>query len=239
MILDLGEYHYSTPVEEDRELSWRLTPEESLSDWRIVIQIIEDDMEDTEASQKITYNVHKSVLGVGPRRSEYFSRVFRNEVVIEATKSTSHIQLQDSAALAFPYMLDFMYRTNDAATEVNVTTENAVALRHLAQYFGIPSLFLSVNNFIKSDLQVWNATIYLAEAELYRDEKIISAALKYCSPLPATLFKDVTSSPFFKCASIALCVDEFKMKMKNQHFNFFSRRNVPVGTKQNRIRSYF
>lgn len=238
MILDLGEYHYSAPVEEDMELSWRLTPEESLSDWRIVLQLLEDDIEDAAPFIKI-YDVHKNILGVGPRRSEYFSRVFRNKMVIEATKSTSYIQLQDSAASAFPEMLDFMYKRNDATAEINATSENAVALRHLAQYFGIPALFLSINKFIKSDLQVWNATIYLAEAELYRDEKIVSAALKYCTPLPAALFKDVTSSPFFKCASIALCVDEFKMKMKNQHFNYYSRRNVTVGTKQHRIRSYF
>lgn len=53
-------------------LSWRLDPEESLSDWTILVKTkrSNDDKVDT-------YHVHKSVLGVGPRRSNYFATAIR------------------------------------------------------------------------------------------------------------------------------------------------------------------
>lgn len=52
------------------DLSWRLDPEESMSDWTIMIK--------TKGTEKVdTYHVHKSILGCGPRRSNYFSAAFR------------------------------------------------------------------------------------------------------------------------------------------------------------------
>ena len=45
---------------------------------------------------------------------------------------------------AFPIMLDFIYGDKD----VEATVETAVALRHLASYFDVPTLFANVNNYI-------------------------------------------------------------------------------------------
>jgi len=65
-------------------LSWRVDPEESLSDWTIVVKTKRSD----KAPQE--YHVHKSVLGAGPRRSQYFANAFRQ--VEEAGDKARFIQ---------------------------------------------------------------------------------------------------------------------------------------------------
>jgi hypothetical protein len=72
-------------------------------------------------------------------------------------------------------MLDFMY---DA--KLNFTIENAVALLHLAGYFGIPTLTDAVSNF-SSEMMAWDtAHVFLSEAIKYYDEKTIDQAKKVC-----------------------------------------------------------
>lgn len=57
----------------EAELSWRLDPIKSLSDW--TIQVI---IRGTPAVHQ-TYHVHKSVLAIGPRRSNYFAQSFQKK----------------------------------------------------------------------------------------------------------------------------------------------------------------
>jgi hypothetical protein len=100
--------------------------------------------------------------------------------------------LEYSAARAFPVMLDFMYGPTTTSNNLEVTTtfqastESAVALRYLAQYFGMPALLIQVNNFIQSDMNKDNVELYLKEAKVYMDHGIIDGtvtvteeALKY------------------------------------------------------------
>ena len=77
-------------------LSWRQNPEDSLSDWKIVINGVE------------TYCVHRSMLGAGQRASQYFMRLFRGAIgasTSEAESCTSRLQLEASSAEAFPIFL--------------------------------------------------------------------------------------------------------------------------------------
>lgn len=193
----------------DAPLSWRLDCSDSLSDWTIVVS----KSSNKSAQDSTTYHVHKNILAVGPR-SEYFASLFKGRhEVSEQTMSTSVITLEDSAADAFPVMLDFIYEGNG---EANLDTSKAVALRHLAQYFRIRSLYEVVTCFIQNDLVADTATTYLSEAVKYHDEKLASAAEDLCAKnmgeinparflvLSSDLMKRIFASKEMTCESKAL-----------------------------------
>eukprot|EP00545_Synedropsis_sp_CCMP1620_P004930 CAMPEP_0119005548 /NCGR_PEP_ID=MMETSP1176-20130426/1788_1 /TAXON_ID=265551 /ORGANISM="Synedropsis recta cf, Strain CCMP1620" /LENGTH=465 /DNA_ID=CAMNT_0006957375 /DNA_START=16 /DNA_END=1413 /DNA_ORIENTATION=+ len=167
MSLDLGSFRFDTGGTSNRNqaLSWRMDPEESLSDWTIDI------------NKRDTYNVHKSFLAAGKRSSLYFERLVHS-VMSETTDSVSRIDLELSAAHAFPAMLDYMYYHDD---EVKATTYTAVALRYLANYFEMEELFNSVNRFIQEDFSTDTALTYIVESCLYNDAKLFDVAGHECA----------------------------------------------------------
>ena len=163
--------HYDPP------LSWRLEPLQSLSDWTIKIR-------SKHSGSVQEYHVHKNILAVGPCKSEYFCGLFRcsasdhnssnsnsnNTISIaESSTRTSCITLEDSAAQAFPHLLDFLY---SPARTISVTTQNAVALRYLSQYFGIRMLHKKVMEFLTKDINLGNVDSYLSDSVLFHDERI-------------------------------------------------------------------
>lgn len=154
--------------ESEHKLSWRLDPDESLSDWTVII-------ESEISSESKEYHVHKNILAVGPCKSEYFASLFRTQMR-EADTSTSHITLEDGAADAVPDMLDFMY-TQELST---VTSESAVSLRYLAQYFGIKLLHRRVMLFVKDDMSIKNVHHYIQSARMFHDEKMLALARSVC-----------------------------------------------------------
>jgi hypothetical protein len=166
-------------------LCWRLDPDTSFSDWTIVIE--------EEDGTSVTYNVHKCVLAAGKHKSDYFSNVFRSGLS-ESLSSTSTISLHTLAAAAFPGMLDYMYDSHEQ--RLCFTVENAVALRYLAQYFGVRSLFLDATRFIKRQLNGEDhydfsvPPTFLKQAVLFRDETLISTAVDAC----AAVMRSISSS---------------------------------------------
>lgn len=56
--------------DDDAELTWRLHPSVSLSDWTIEVTTL-------QFGTVVSYPVHRSVLAVGPRRSMFFVREFK------------------------------------------------------------------------------------------------------------------------------------------------------------------
>jgi BTB/POZ domain len=193
-------------------ISWRQDPKVSLSDWKVVITTttttsatfslldgtatIEEGTLDNETDDNATattaiaeYNIHKLIVGAGSRGSQYFLRLFQaNQTMTEAQSRTSKIELESSAAVAFPAMLDFIYGPYSSSLgngiisgEVVASTHTAVALRYLAQYFGVPTLFDSVNQFIQKDMNKDTIHIYLQEAIIYLDDKIIDSTMKVAS----------------------------------------------------------
>jgi len=176
--------------------------------------VVETETENNDEINQTTYHVHKNMLGVGPRRSAYFSRLFRTtQQLTELESSTSVVRLECSAAAAFPDMLDFVY---SPVGNLDVSTENAVALRHLSLYFGIRSLFSRVNAFIQGDLNASTSTTYLTEATIYHDDKLINVACMLCAhyfanssmvqleALPPCLFRKVVKSSHLHCGSEVL-----------------------------------
>jgi hypothetical protein len=164
----------SSPIQ-PKELTWRRDPEESFSDWTIVVsRKVEVEQCEAEVEPPATYYVHKHIVGAGPRSSEYFCNVFQNTELAESKTSTTVLELKTSAALAFSDMMDFIYMNREA----NLSSETAVAVRHLATYFCVPTLFEHTNNFIQQDIGTSNIHVYLQEALLYHDDTMIQATME-------------------------------------------------------------
>mmetsp|Transcript_3118 Transcript_3118/g.4539 ORF Transcript_3118/g.4539 Transcript_3118/m.4539 type:complete len:326 (-) Transcript_3118:249-1226(-) len=173
---DLGRFNYcagsTCKKGQKTSLSWKLDPKESLSDYKIVVMCGEE---------VTSYHVHRNILAVGPRRSEYFVRLFQSDTeVTEHKTGKSSIQLEEPAACAFPLMLDYMYNQSENLESV-LTTENAISMRFLASYFGVEALFDDVNKFIQKDLIYKTAPAYVTYADFHHDEKVLEAARALCA----------------------------------------------------------
>jgi len=199
---------------------WRLDPNESHSDWTIVLQDEDEvyesaasamraDMNTASSSAVTRFHVHKNLLGVGPFKSEYFSRLFRQQwnptvssssgrsstpvvgsrlLLAESKTSTSYISLPSSAIVAFPIMLDFIY--GRGCTPDPFHNNHAVEIRFLSTYFGVPKLFSAISHFIQENLSPSNCIEYLGKAMVFRDEKLIEASCATCAKNFEHLTKD-------------------------------------------------
>jgi hypothetical protein len=198
---DLSKAEISPP------LSWRGDPLATHSDWTIVVVTGEFDSR--------TFHVHKSILSVGPRSSKYFANLFLEQGHHYNQSQTTRIELDEQDAGSFPLLLDFMYNTkpdfddDDSLSLIvgeDFTTSNAVSLRHLARVFDCEGLMLAVNKFIQKDLSLKTGPVYLTQAYLYQDERLIESAKRLCvdnfthldkrdlTKLPLPLFRSVVFS---------------------------------------------
>eukprot|EP00550_Attheya_septentrionalis_P006198 CAMPEP_0198295380 /NCGR_PEP_ID=MMETSP1449-20131203/27356_1 /TAXON_ID=420275 /ORGANISM="Attheya septentrionalis, Strain CCMP2084" /LENGTH=408 /DNA_ID=CAMNT_0043995665 /DNA_START=82 /DNA_END=1308 /DNA_ORIENTATION=- len=225
---DFGGENMSGEDTDEEPLSWRLDGADSLSDWTITIKRASDPSGASE-----TYHVHKNILAVGPRKSDYFASLFKVPAKLsESNTSTSIIELDDSAASAFPYMLDYMYSANG---EADFSTERATALRYLAEYFNIRRLLIAATNFIRRDIRAATAPMYLAEASAYSFENIAAATGSHCAEhledidrsliarLSPALLQKIVYSPKIKCGSLtlSLIVSHFFEDRPEDHDDFF------------------
>lgn len=209
----LGESYFAADGDDDvskadvtQPLSWRGDPHLTHSDWTIVVATSEYDSR--------TYHVHKSILSVGPRSSKYFANLFLEQGHHYSQSKTTRIELDEQDADSFPLLLDFMYNTakndmrddDDSLSLVvgdDFTTTNAVSLRHLARVFDCEGLMLAVNKFIQRDLSLTTGPLYLTQAYLYQDDRLIESAKRLCienftrletrtlTRLPLALFRSI------------------------------------------------
>jgi hypothetical protein len=163
------------PVRSNQDKSlWRQDPEESLSDWTIEISY-EGKNNKTKTD---TYHVHRALLAAGPRKSEYFARLFQDGGrFAESNNKTSQIELEQISAKAFPQLLDYLYSV-DAPLEI--WTDTATALHHLGGYFEIRRLRWDAKQFWQRDLKASNCGTYLEHARILNDDKVKEAAAKKC-----------------------------------------------------------
>ena len=154
----------STAACNSTALLWRQNKEDSFSDWTIVLiaddpaQCDDENQEDSPERctkrlksdyQSSTFHVHRGTLAT---LSRYFKTQFSTQVdTLERKTSTSIIRLHPHAIDAFPVFLDYIYRPEQGMT--GFTRENAVALRHLALYFGVDVLFEEITNIILADMK--------------------------------------------------------------------------------------
>ena len=114
-----------------KQLTWRMDPETSFSDW--TLQVSHDDSILDEID---TYHVHKVILAVGPRRSEYFANCFVQSMQEQMTNTTKVTYSRDMAAL-FPILLDYIY---GGCTGLFSNPQQAIGAYKLADYFQIQGL---------------------------------------------------------------------------------------------------
>ncbi|GKY91261.1 hypothetical protein MPSEU_000098700 [Mayamaea pseudoterrestris] len=150
---------------------WRLDRVESHSDYRIEIEVASSTKHLTDHDDKPrihVYHVHKSMLALGPRKSEYFARLLQG-AFSETLSGVSRIPLNKLAANAFPAVLDFIY----GAPKLDCTKNTATALHYLGQYFGIRRLRFQARKFWEKDLNLENCATYYQQASDFHDNRIL------------------------------------------------------------------
>ena len=101
-------------------LSWRQPPSESFSDW--TIEVFYEDITKPSGIGHEHYYVHRRVLAVGPKRSNYFANIFK----CNAAGNWNRLELNKREAAAFPMILDFVY----ADVEFDMDTEKAYTVSY-------------------------------------------------------------------------------------------------------------
>lgn len=150
-------------VTDQQGLSWRLDSVISHSDWTILV--IREDV--------TTYNVHKSVLAVGPRKSTYFARLFQDP---KARAVTSLHDFTDLEALAMAVLLDFAY-----TGVLNITTDKAAALHSLSRRFEMKALRNKTQQFWMEDLNTETVPTYYRHAKLLQESQMLKSLALYCA----------------------------------------------------------
>ena len=97
----------------------------------------------SESDTVDTYYVHRGVVGIGPRGSDYLLDVMVDKASEVGTSSTIVLELDRRAVDVFPDMLDYMYGFN--SEPLKITTATAVSLRYLSDFLGVPTMFEEVN----------------------------------------------------------------------------------------------
>ena len=151
--------------------SWRLSPEESKSDWTIVVESVPE-------GTVSKYHVHKEVLiHNGRKSSDYFSRIF-GDILNQKVYKYKTIKIHEDAAKLIETMLDYMYSVQD---RLLLTSESAVGLRHLSQFFGIEALAKRVSAFIHEDIELSNMDIYMDTTAAFDDLETIMLCADRCA----------------------------------------------------------
>ncbi len=135
--------------------SWRMESTESLSDFTIQVFC-------TRSGRAAWYHVHKHILGVGPRRSEFLLGVFRSNTV-----STAKIALEDEASAYVSKILDYAYCHD---LKLDLTTENVMAYRYLARVFKIFPVLEETAKFMLPDMTIENMSTYISNSSRFDDE---------------------------------------------------------------------
>ena len=161
--------HSNDQTDDDDALTWRLDPETSLSDWTIRITNKDDDTVKD-------FHVHKNMLAVGGRKSEYFATVFRTTARDANPSTVTDISMATAAITAMPALLDFMY----SSEPLRVSTSNALGLRYLSRKLGVKKAFDTSMEFIHKDISLETVGQYYMDSNNLKDEKIMGTAAGLC-----------------------------------------------------------
>jgi hypothetical protein len=152
-------------------LSWRMDPSVSYSDWKI--EITRTSSSSTTTNTVDRYHVHRSILAVGPRHSEYFAAQFQLETK-ETLEKTSQIELEDSRADVFSLLLDFLYNRQIP----DLTAASAASLYHLSEYFDMPELRRVVEDHYRQNLTRSTLVEYVSCAQDQHAEPLVQIVVE-------------------------------------------------------------
>jgi len=131
--------------------------------------------------EETVYHLHKHILAVGPRRSNYFRDLFAvhnsSRSVCSQDAAIVTFEMDEIAAQAMPILLDYLY---DPEGSIAITTENATSLHWLGHFFEIRRLRWISKRFLHKDLNTKTCGTYYEHARILKDEKLLKTVSKYC-----------------------------------------------------------
>ena len=166
------------PDEGESRLNWRLDPQISFSDYALeIISSPDSSSSRKNKRRKSTYHVHKNILSVGLKKSDYFAKLFQQQHNAEPTP----IELPRLAADVIPIVLDYIY--GETTEPLKITTETATALYYLGEVFQIRRLAWEARQFWQKDLleNSANYLIYYEHATALGVEPILQAVARVCA----------------------------------------------------------
>ena len=187
-----------------RHCTWRVDAHDTSSDWTLEIVSEKDEemrvtgnmsgvspsspSDSTHAAKQIiqTYFVHSHILGSGPRKSEYFSKLFHHAAGAnyeESKSGTSRVKLPNIAAAAVPDLLDYLYTSETGQNIADLGNSGEisklVALHYLGDYFDIECLRIESLKQINFAINYQNALKIYSLSTLLLDEGVINLVAFY------------------------------------------------------------
>jgi BTB/POZ domain len=162
---------------------WKTNFQESLGDWIIEVHRCDPDALRQNAASGIlsadVYQVHQSVLVLGPRASLYFAQecLLATSAATTAASPTRErprtvLRLPDCLANVFPDLLDYMYNG-----ECRFTTGGATALYVLAGQLQVSLLQTKVDEFINRDMTASNLDVYYTQAHRLQQTHLLDKVM--------------------------------------------------------------
>jgi hypothetical protein len=143
-----------------------------------------------------TYHCHRIIIGIGPRACSYFARLFSPsaQAFAEGGVNRSNLVFEESAAAAFPLLLDYVY-----SGELNATSETALALLEIAHYLGCRPAFDAAVGFINADLSAQTSPLYIREASVFPlAAPLLGKAIELCATQILVVLKCDNSAALFE-----------------------------------------
>lgn len=179
-------------TKEDSGPVWKLLREENFSDWKIVVEMPNQD-------KAPVYYVHRGMLASGQVRSEYFAAQFRSEMR-ESHDQETRVSLNRREVKAFEFLLDLLYSDGSkslAATTKLCKLELLPVLHHVGSYFGTRQLCEAV-------LQVCRTYSILAKQdkiEIKSYARFVQSTLEYDEPPMKRAAANIASHAFQRLGS--------------------------------------
>jgi len=155
-------------------ISWKSDPRESFCDWRIEVHHLN---KKGEAVAMDIYNIHRNVVGFGPRKSNFMVQEFVRQIEDRNYGSGANItklELPFWQAEAFPMVLDFLYDTKEVRQ--TLTAERACSVFQIAETLDIPPLETAIENFYSKTLSIKNMTDFMAAASNAKADRLLFAS---------------------------------------------------------------
>lgn len=155
-------------------ISWKSDPKASFCDWRIEVHHL------TKKGDSVAmdiYNIHRNVVGYGPRKSNFMMKEFFRQIEDRNYGSGANItkiELPFWQAEAFPMVLDFMYDTKEVRQ--TLTAERACSVFKIAELMEIPPLEDAIENFYRKTLSLKNMTEFMVAATKAKADRLLFAS---------------------------------------------------------------
>lgn len=177
------------------------------SDWKIKVEDHKSGCDGCSEGKVTIYNVHRTTLAAGPKKSGYFEALLQSDCYRESTDRVSIVKLPEMVARQFPDFLDYMYAPLQECNVV-INFENWESMKYLADYFLVPRLTEAVANFIEDDMKYFNSDHMVKYiSEFHRDigsdmsRRLLPKAVYTCAEMLQSIEVD---SPLLKSVPPAM-----------------------------------